>query len=258
MPARGKFIALEGIDGSGKQTQMEMLARVFSARGIQFARVSFPRYEGFFGNMVAQFLNGEFGPLEGVDPHFSALLYAGDRLESKPEIEAALASGRIVLADRYIGSNLAHQGARVRAKKRPDFLRWLAQLEYGVYGLPKEDLVFYLRVPAQQAQRLVGRKGARAYTKRRRDLQESDLAHLESASRVYDDLSQQPNWVRIECVDVASKRIGRIGQNASRKVRSPVHARRSNEVSLRTPEAIHDEILRAIETRVLPDLKVER
>ncbi len=84
---------------------------------------------------MAQFLNGEFGALEAVDPHFSALLYAGDRLEAKPRIEAALRAGKTLLADRYIGSNLAHQGARVPREKRGEFLAWLKQLEYEVYGL---------------------------------------------------------------------------------------------------------------------------
>src|SRR5271167_2323176 len=109
MSVRGKFIVLEGIDGSGKRTQLELLARTFTERGIPFSQISFPDYEGFFGKLVAQFLNGEFGALEAVDPHFSALLYAGDRLEAKPLLDAALASGKIVLADRYVGSNLAHQ-----------------------------------------------------------------------------------------------------------------------------------------------------
>ena len=129
-------------------------------------------YDGFFGKLVARFLNGEFGPLAAVDPHFSALLYAGDRLESKPSIEAALASGKIVLADRYIASNLAHQGARMPTEKREEFIAWLKQLEYEVYGLPAEDLVLYLRVPAAEAHRLVGERGARDYTNLRRDLQE--------------------------------------------------------------------------------------
>src|ERR1700719_3071896 len=124
MPTRGKFIVLEGIDGSGKRTQLDMLALALSSRGLALTQVSFPNYPGFFGKMVAQFLTGELGSLDAVDPHFSALLYAGDRLESKPSIESALSEGKIVLADRYIGSNLAHQGARVPPEKRAEFLRW--------------------------------------------------------------------------------------------------------------------------------------
>jgi dTMP kinase len=227
MPARGKLIVIEGIDGSGKRTQMEMLARTLTSRNIPYGQISFPRYDGFFGKMVGGFLDGEFGALEEIDPHFSALLYAGDRLEAKPQIEDALAAGKVMLADRYIGSNLAHQGARMPKRKRAEFLKWLRQLEYGVYGLPEEDLVIYLRVPATEARRLVGRKSARQYTKRRHDLQEKNLAHLRSAAAVYDELSRQTNWLRIECA------------TANR--------------SLRTPEAIHEEILAAIK-RDLPAL----
>ena len=232
MPARGKFIVLEGIDGSGKRTQMELLARAFTTRGIAFTQVSFPRYEGFFGKMVAQFLNGDFGPLEAVDPHFSALLYAGDRLESKPAMEAALLQGTIILADRYIGSNLAHQGSRVPAAKRDDFLNWLRDLEYRIYALPAEDLVLYLRVPPQEAQKLVGQKAARDYTKLRRDLQEANLAHLEAASAVYDQLAAQLNWTTIDCFDPAAQ-------------------------GMRSPDAVHRDILAALEARIFPPLRAK-
>jgi dTMP kinase len=234
MPPRGKLIVLEGIDGSGKRTQIEMLARALESHGIASARISFPRYDGFFGKMAAQFLNGEFGKLDDVDPHFSALLYAGDRLEAKPEMEDALKAGKVVLADRYIGSNLAHQGARVAQRERAAFLHWLERLEYEVYGLPREDLVIHLRVPPGEAHRLVGKKAARHYTMRRRDLQEANLAHLKEASAVYDQLSRQPNWIRIECAEaLRSRRIA---------------------VSLRTPKAIHQEILAVIDRRLLPGL----
>src|SRR5579863_1488619 len=146
MAARGKLIALEGIDGSGKRTQLDLLARKLDARGLATFRISFPRYESFHGKLVGRYLNGEFGSLGAVDPHLSALLYAGDRLEAKPEIEAALSAGKIVLADRYIGSNMAHQSARVATEKREEFFSWLKKLEYGIYGLPAEDLVIYLRL----------------------------------------------------------------------------------------------------------------
>src|ERR1700732_4651830 len=113
MAQRGKLIALEGIDGSGKRTQLELLSRALDARGFATVRISFPRYESFFGKLVGRFLNGDFGSVNQVDPHLSAMLYAGDRFEAKDELESALAAGKIVLADRYIGSNLAHQSERV-------------------------------------------------------------------------------------------------------------------------------------------------
>jgi len=233
MPARGKFIVLEGIDGSGKRTQLEMLVRAFASRGVACSQISFPRYDGFFGKMAGQYLNGDFGSLEAVDPHFSALLYAGDRFEAKPRIESDLASGQTVVADRYIGSNLAHQSARVPREKRAEFLQWLKQLEYQVYLLPVEDLVIYLRVPPAEAHRLVGEKAARDYTKLRHDIHESDLAHLQATSEVYDQLARQPNWVKIECYDSAA-------------------------AALRAPESIHQEILAAVQARVTPTLRANK
>ena len=205
MPSRGKFIAIEGIDGSGKGTQLELLSKALDAHCLAHLRVSFPRYESSFGRLVARYLNGDFGPLEAVNPHFSALLYAGDRFEAKPDLEAALAAGKTLVADRYIASNLAHQAARVAPEMRAEFLAWLKHLEYGIYGLPAEDLVIYLRLPASQAQELVARKAARNYTKMRRDLQEADVRHLEDAAAVYDELAQQPNWKTVECLGAGGK-----------------------------------------------------
>jgi len=225
MVARGKFIAIEGVDGAGKRTQTDLLSGALEARNIPLARFSFPRYESIFGRLVARFLNGEFGQLETVDAHFSALLYAGDRLEAKPELEAALAAGKTILTDRYIASNLAHQTARVTPKRRAEFMAWLRKTEYGIYGLPVENLVIYLRLPAREAQRMVGLKGARDYTAQARDLQESNLTHLQQAADVYDLLGKEPNWVTVECFDA--------GANV-----------------LRTPEQIHADVLASVESRV--------
>jgi dTMP kinase len=229
MAARGKFVALEGIDGSGKRTQIDLLSRALQQRGIEHVKMSFPRYEGFFGRMVGRYLNGEFGTLTEVDPHFSALLYAGDRLEHKQLLEEDLGQGKMILTDRYIGSNLAHQGARVGRGKLGDFLRWLEKLEYEVYGLPREDLVIYLRVPSVEAQRLVGRKGARRYTRRRRDLHEASLGHLKTAARIYDRLAKRRNWSVVEC--------GERGRE------------------LLSPEMIHRRVLDILDGRILASLR---
>jgi dTMP kinase len=226
MATRGKLIALEGIDGSGKRTQLDLLASELDARGLAAFRISFPRYESFCGELVGRYLNGEFGPLSAVDPHLSALLYAGDRLEAKPEIEAALSAGKIVVADRYVGSNMAHQSARVHPEKREEFFAWLKRLEYGLYALPVEDLVIYLRVPVAEAHRLVGLKSARAYTSLKRDIQEADITHLEQTATIYDRLATEANWARIDCINTVSG-------------------------VLYSPEEIHRAVMQAVESRIL-------
>jgi len=201
--ALGRLVAIEGIDGSGKRTQMDLLHGVIAAGegGQSVYSTAFPQYDSWFGKMVGQFLNGDFGPLDTVDPHFTALLYAGDRFEFKPRLESALQAGKIVLVDRYIGSNLAHQTARVAPEKRAEFRRWIERLEYGIYDLPREDLILYLRVPPHEAQRLVAKKSARTYTTAKQDILEASLRHLEQAADMYDLLALQAPWVAIECFD---------------------------------------------------------
>jgi dTMP kinase len=201
MAAPGKLIAIEGIDGSGKRTQVQLLEHSLAAQGFSLYSTAFPQYDSWFGSMVGKFLNGEMGSLESVDPHFTALLYAGDRFEAKQNLEAALREGKIVLADRYIASNLAHQVARASAAERPEFINWIEHLEYNIYGLPRESLVLYLRVPPQEAQQLVARKSARSYTDAKQDLQESSLRHLEDAAEMYDLLSRRSPWATIQCFD---------------------------------------------------------
>ena len=201
MTSRGKLIAIEGIDGSGKRTQVELLEKALVSSGHVVYSTGFPQYDSWFGKMVGQFLNGDFGALETVDPHFSALLYAGDRFEAKPHLETALSQGRIVLADRYIASNLAHQTARVPAEDREAFISWIEHLEYNIYNLPRESLVLYLRVPPREAQQLIARKSTRSYTSVKQDLQEASLSHLEQAAAMYDQLSRRPNWATIPCFD---------------------------------------------------------
>lgn len=224
MPVHSKFLAIEGIDGAGKRTQIDLLCRLLRKRGVAFTRFSFPRYSSFYGRMVGRFLNGDFGRLAHVDAHFSALLYAGDRLEAKSELERALAKGRVVVADRYAASNLAHQGARVPQQRREEFLKWLLELEYKVHRIPREELIVLLRVPAAQAQRLVERKTQRDYTRKKKDIQEADLKHLEEAAKVYDRLARGPRWLTIECFDAAAGK-------------------------LRQPDEIHRELVQRIEAR---------
>jgi dTMP kinase len=231
MTTRGLLIAIEGIDGSGKYTQAKLLEHSLQSRGYRVLATGFPQYDSWFGNMVGQFLNGDFGVLETVDPHFSALLYAGDRFEAKPRLESALNDGKIVLVDRYVASNLAHQVARTPAGQRSEFLRWIEHLEYSIYGLPREDLILYLRVPPSQAQRLIAQKAERNYTRKTHDIQEKSLHHLEDAAEMYDMLSRSKPWATIQCYD-------------------------ANRNALRLPEDIAAEMLCAVEAALASVSKV--
>ena len=215
MTKRGLLIAIEGIDGSGKQTQAKLLEHSLTSQGYSVYATAFPQYESWFGTMVGNFLNGEFGSLEAVDPRFSALLYAGDRFEAKPRLESALNDGKIVLVDRYVASNLAHQVARAAVSKRSEFLRWIEHLEYSIYGLPRENLILYLRVPPGQAQKLVAKKSERHYTHATHDLQEKSLHHLEDAAEMYDMLSRSRPWATIQCFDARNNSLRLLEEIAS-------------------------------------------
>ncbi len=134
------LIVIEGIDGSGKGTQADLLCRRLRADGRRVRLFSFPSYtETFFGREVGRYLNGDYGSLTSVPVEFAALLYAGDRFEKKQSLVAALADGGIVICDRYVPSNLAHQAAKLHGERQDALRGWIAALEYEVYGLPRPD-----------------------------------------------------------------------------------------------------------------------
>jgi dTMP kinase len=221
MTTRGLLIAIEGIDGSGKHTQAKLLEHALTATGFSVYATGFPQYDSWFGTMVGKFLNGDFGPLETLDPRFTAMLYAGDRFEAKPRIEAALNEGQVVLVDRYVGSNLAHQVARAPAEKRAELMRWIEHLEYSIYGLPRESLILYLRVPPHQAQQLVARKAGRSYTTAKHDILERNIQHLEQAGEMYDMLSRSRPWATIQCFDASTNSL-RLPEDIARDVMDAV------------------------------------
>jgi len=221
--AECKTIAIEGIDGSGKGTQHKLLSDYLKSKGIKFTTFSFPRYsETFFGKMVGEYLNGEFGGLGDIDPRMAAILFAGDRFETLETINKAIQENDIVLMDRYVGSNLAHQSAKVKPERRKEFIDWLSTLEYEVYHLPKEDLVIYLKIDPGTAQTLVDKKSKRAYTDKKRDIYESSLSFLKESIRQFDYLAENyKNWRTVE------------SQN--------------KDGSLKSPESISSEIIEMLE-----------
>ena len=202
MEPQGTFIVIEGTDGSGKGTQFKLLADRLAQEGYDVATFDFPQYDEPSSYFVRQYLNGNYGSAEDVGPYTGSLFYALDRYEAAPKIREALAAGKVVLANRYVGSNMAHQGTKFRnAAERRGYFIWLDNLEFEMLRIPRPTLSFVLRVPAAIAQQLVDQKEQRSYTDKKRDLHEADLTHMERAVEVYDDLCQlfPRDFSRIDC-----------------------------------------------------------
>ncbi len=193
--SQGILIVIDGIDGSGKTTQIELLTKYFSEKNIPFEVINFPRYgENIYAELVARYLDGEFGSLSEVNPYLISLSYGGDRLLAKPLIENWISEGKIVIANRYISASKAHMGANLEDNKRENFMRWIDHLEYETNRMPKEDFTILLSVDPKVGQENVS-------DSRKPDMHERNLKHLEEAQKIYLELSKaESNWQVIDCM----------------------------------------------------------
>ncbi len=201
--ATGTFIVIEGTDGSGKGTQFKLLAERLAKAGYDVATFDFPQYDHPSSYFVREYLNGSYGSNDEVGPYTASLFYALDRYEVAPKIRAALEAGKIVLANRFVGSNMAHQGTKfANIEERRGYFIWLDNLEFEMLHIPRPTVSFVLRVPAGIAQQLVDKKEQRNYTDKKRDIHEADLSHLERSVSVYDEMCElfPHDFTRIDCV----------------------------------------------------------
>lgn len=147
-----RLIAIEGSDGAGKETQTNLLFKLLENQGKKVARVSFPRYnQTLGGTLLFEVLKSERADKYGfskINPKVASKLYAMDREESLPHLHALIEANEVVILDRYVESNLLHQGGKFRTEvERIAFAEWLYKLEYEDIGLPKPDEVVYLALP---------------------------------------------------------------------------------------------------------------
>jgi len=199
---KGKLISIDGIDGSGKSVQTKLLVERLKAAGFKVETVDFPRYGKKSAGLVEKYLNGKYGSAEKVGPYRASLFYAIDRYDASFKIKKWLAQGRIVVSNRYTGSNMGHQGGKIgNPLARKAFFDWLYKLEYGLLAIPKPDLNIFLHVPAEIAQTLVDRKNERAYIGgKKRDIHEADIQHLKNAENIYLEIARAyPDFELIDC-----------------------------------------------------------
>ena len=200
---RGKFIVIDGTDGSGKATQAEILIKRLEQEGQSVFKTSFPQYGKKSAGLIEEYLHGAFGSAEEVGPYRASVFYACDRYDGSRAIKQALDEGKIVIADRYALSNMAHQGGKIDdASERQKFFAWLENLEFSIFQIPRPDLNLILHVAPEIGQRLVDNKDERVYLNDgKRDLHEADINHLKKAEKIYLELSRLPETKLVECVE---------------------------------------------------------
>ncbi len=196
------IIAIEGIDGSGKGTQTTHLLRKLTDSGYRAAGLSFPRYgTNPFAAGISQYLNGAFGPAGDVAPQLAAALYAGDRFCSRHDLTTLSAAPSILVCDRYVDSNIAHQAAKLPSSQWASFIEWIESIEYGVFDIPRPAVTIFLDVPVDAATNLIAAKAPRTYTALKADAHESDADYLGRTALVYQHLAQRTpgKYVSIDC-----------------------------------------------------------
>ena len=201
---RGLFILIEGTDGSGKTLQTKILVKRLKKLGHKVQEISFPRYGNKSSALVEDYLNGKFGGAREVGPYRASVFYALDRYAASFDIKKWLKQGKIVICNRYVGSNLAHQGGKIENKvKRKKYFAWDYNLEYNIFGLPKPDISIILHVTPKISQELVDKKGEREYLHgKRRDIHEDDLNHLSDAEHAYLQIAKTfKEYKLVECVE---------------------------------------------------------
>lgn len=197
---KGKLIIIEGLDGSGKSTQIEILRKRAQQTGKQIRQIKFPNYAEDSSALVRAYLAGELGSLHEINAYAASVLYSVDRYATfRRHMKEDYDNGCIFLLDRYTTANMYHQTTKLPKEEWDSFLDWLEDLEYGKMGLPKPDLVLYLDMKPQTAKKLMENRYHGDESKK--DLHEADFSYLLSCRDAALYAAQRCGWEVLSCCD---------------------------------------------------------
>lgn len=200
----GILIAIEGTDSSGKQTQSEKLYAALCEMGIKARLVSFPAYESDSSALVKMYLAGEFGTdPKDVNAYAASTFYAMDRFATfRKDWGKDYNDGTVIVADRYVPSNLIHQASKIdNDAEKDEFIKWLEELEYSHLGLPRPDATIFLDMPTATAQKLMAERANKIDNSDKKDIHERNGEYLK---RSYDNakgIADKLGWNVIPCAD---------------------------------------------------------
>ena len=222
----GKIFVIDGTDGSGKQTQFDLLKEHLAKDGIDYKTVSFPNYDSPSSALVKMYLSGEFGEnAKEVSPYIASTFFAVDRYATfVKDLKEYYDNGGIILADRYTTANMVHQTGKIDdSVEREKFLNWLFDLEFNLFGLPVPNKVFFLNMPPEKVKELIKNRENKFTHSDKKDIHERDEKHLLDSYNAACSLVDKFNWNEIKCV-------------------------RNNEI--RTREDIHEEIYKIVKEEI--------
>jgi len=179
----GAFFVIDGTDGSGKATQTKLLVERLKSENFEVEIFSFPQYGQKSAGPTEEYLAGKYGSASEVGPYCGSIFYAVDRFDASFKIRAALTAGKVVVSDRYVGSNLGHQGGKISdPEARKKFFQWNDDLEHNIFGIPRPNVNIVLHVPAEIAQTKADSSSKKCVA---HDIHETNFQHLKDAEIAY-------------------------------------------------------------------------
>lgn len=197
------LFVIEGVDGAGKATQTAKLVERLTAEGKNPLKLTFPDYENKSSDIVKMYLNGTFGAhAEDVNAKAASTFFAIDRYVSyKTRWEADYLAGRVIVADRYVTSNMIHQASKLDTiEEKEAFIQWLTDFEYGIYKLPAPTKVVFLDMPPEYAAELTKARANKSTGEMVQDIHESDRAYIQKSYENALWVAQRYGWHIIHCV----------------------------------------------------------
>ncbi len=197
----GIFIDLEGLDGSGKTTQTELICKRLQADGIDYRQIKLPDYESDSSILVRKYLAGDFGKNAGdVNAYAASVLYAADRFASYTEKWGAdYRSGKLIFADRYTPANALYQMTKLDKADWDPFLEWLFDFEYEKIGIPAPDKVIFLDMPVEVSQRLMTSRYNGDESKK--DVHEANVEFLNACREAALYAADKYGWSVVQCAE---------------------------------------------------------
>ncbi len=200
----GMLIAIDGVDASGKETQSKLLYEKLLSDGKRVRRISFPMYESNSSYFVKEYLSGSYGKNPSdVNAYAASMLFAADRFATfRTDWGKNYLNGDIIIADRYVTSNLIHQAGKIAdEKEKKAFIEWEEDFEYNKLGLPRPDITVFLDMPTEYAEKLMSGRSNKITGGEKKDIHESNTEYLKASYKNATDISDMLSWERISCVE---------------------------------------------------------